>query len=575
MGKSEDLLTKARALLDQERFKDALKITKEAIELAPENVQAWLLKGNILGELKKYEAALKSYDRAIEVNPRYEMSWIRKGHVLEKLERYEEALQSYDRAIEVNPKDHWGWIGKGDVLETLKRYEEALQSYDRAIEVNPEEGISWFRKGFLLAALGRLPDALSCFNRALELFHAEADADWESLAESWVQALQNRIAEERARKEPTAEVKILRSVRERLQKNPDDDPYRIMKDHERQYEHYFRRPRTVQPEDRFFVVLRRWNSFTPRIPNRPAAKGGGYFLVWRGKGIVIDPGFDFMDNFDGAGYSIQDIDAVVLTHAHTDHTADLETLLCLKHEQSERLHDNSSIDLFMNRGTLHKFIGWISRLGVVGKVVSLNAGDSIEPEGYHLVLKAMDAKHSEIIGRNCLGLVFELQEGSKGALKLGITSDTGWSGKIQRQYKGCKLLCLHLGSIGPNEFKWSLPLRSKKRLYGEHLGLIGTISMVKSVRPYLSIISEFGEELGSERHHIASALDLAFGPDRRCLTGDIGLKVRLPDLSVYCDVCREYKECSLITETPVKKNESIIYYCSTHTPEQLINRPVM
>ncbi|GAI19701.1 unnamed protein product, partial [marine sediment metagenome] len=55
-------------------------------------------------------------------------------------------------------------------------------------------------------------------------------------------------------------------------------------------------------------------------------------------------------------------------------TADLETLLCLKREQLERHGNDPKIDLFMNLGTMHKFIGWISRLEAVGKVVSLNCG---------------------------------------------------------------------------------------------------------------------------------------------------------------------------------------------------------
>lgn len=46
-----------------------------------------------------------------------------------------------------------------------------------------------------------------------------------------------------------------------------------------------------------------------------------------------------MANFDNAGYSIRDIDAVVITHAHTDHTADLESMLNLIYELSQRTRD--------------------------------------------------------------------------------------------------------------------------------------------------------------------------------------------------------------------------------------------
>jgi len=290
---------------------------------------------------------------------------------------------------------------------------------------------------------------------------------------------------------------------------------------------------------------------------------------------VIDPGFDFMDNFDEAGYSICDIDAIILTHAHTDHTADLESMLNLLYELSDKVESQHKVDLFMNLGTVNKFIGWVSRLKVVGNIVSLNAGDSIRPKGYDWTLNAKSARHHEIIGENAIGLVFELHEDPKVALKLGFTGDTGWSTRIQNQYRGCKLLVLHLGSIGENEFNEGLSLRSKQRRYNGHLGLIGTISMVKSLKPDLSIVSEFGEELGIDRCHIAKSIDSAFGQDKRCLTGDIGLKIRLPDLFVYCDVCKSYQDYRHMQEMSIRAREEIIYYCSSHTPEEVVDKLIV
>ena len=73
-----------------------------------------------------------------------------------------------------------------------------------------------------------------------------------------------------------------------------------------------------------FVVLRRWQSFNPKIP-RPGGwwvRGGGYFLMWHGRGLVIDPGYDFIQNFYDEGFSLEDIDAVIISHSHPDHDDD-------------------------------------------------------------------------------------------------------------------------------------------------------------------------------------------------------------------------------------------------------------
>jgi glyoxylase-like metal-dependent hydrolase (beta-lactamase superfamily II) len=54
--------------------------------------------------------------------------------------------------------------------------------------------------------------------------------------------------------------------------------------------------------------------------SRKKSIGGGYYLRHDGYGIVIDPGYNFLQNFYEAGGRIFDIDAIVLTHAHNDHT---------------------------------------------------------------------------------------------------------------------------------------------------------------------------------------------------------------------------------------------------------------
>ena len=91
--------------------------------------------------------------------------------------------------------------------------------------------------------------------------------------------------------------------------------------------------------------LGRYSSWTPKIP-RPRVfgiKGGGKFLVWKSKGIVIDPGFDFLNNFYAEGFSLEDIDAVIVTHDHHDHTDDFESMWRLIKEHNDVIK-HSSLD---------------------------------------------------------------------------------------------------------------------------------------------------------------------------------------------------------------------------------------
>jgi len=93
--------------------------------------------------------------------------------------------------------------------------------------------------------------------------------------------------------------------------------------------------------------------------------------------------------------------------------------------------------------------------------------------------------------------------------------------------------------------------------------------MTKAINPPLTIISEFGEELGSDRGCFAKALDRVFSNNNRCITGDIGLKIRLPDLFIYCQVCKQYKNYNVVDEHDIKND--IRYYCPVHPSEEVIN----
>ena len=88
-----------------------------------------------------------------------------------------------------------------------------------------------------------------------------------------------------------------------------------------------------------FMGLQRWNSLTPA---QGKSIGGGYFVYHtdhRGEvdlGIAIDPGFDFIRNLFRQGFSIRDIDIVLISHAHPDHLWDFESIVQLLHGLSQK-----------------------------------------------------------------------------------------------------------------------------------------------------------------------------------------------------------------------------------------------
>jgi hypothetical protein len=102
-----------------------------------------------------------------------------------------------------------------------------------------------------------------------------------------------------------------------------------------------------------FICMRRYSSPFPLLPRPSAfrALGGGYFLRLHSNeggdddgayGVVLDPGVDFVENLYRSGYSLGDIDMIVITHDHVDHLGGLDPLLSLLHVRSQILSNQSS-----------------------------------------------------------------------------------------------------------------------------------------------------------------------------------------------------------------------------------------
>jgi len=371
------------------------------------------------------------------------------------------------------------------------------------------------------------------------------------------------------------------------------------------------------------TVLRRWNSFTPGLssPASPS-RGGGYFLYLRNekgesKGIVIDPGFDFVNNLFFEGFSINDIDIVLITHAHPDHTDNFPKILTLLHEMDGRLKkwrrnpeesnrkqikivlSQGVFDLFNKQMDLSKeslqdiYVVDTKSMGYQPRIC-YNKGD--------LKIQAIKTSHSDLSEWESLGFIFSIGK-NKALKKIGFTSDALWTKNFYKNFEDCSIVCAHLGAI-VNVLKEKYfcetfcenhdendenicnkcklenfsqakvgPKKLEKQIHDEnHLYLAGLTSffapLLDNSNLKLGIISEFGEELkGGIRMDMYFKFNDWFKDptkstiDRRCLPGDIGLKVDIFSSDVLCQACQRYVNRKNIIPVPYGKEEGIFFIC--------------
>jgi len=156
------------ALDDLGRFAEAIASYDKALEIKPDDHEAWYGRGFALGNLGRFAEAIASFDRALEIKPDYHEAWNNRGIALGNLGRFEEEIASFDKALEFKPDDHQAWYNRGFALGNLGRFAEAIASYDKALEIKPDCHQAWYGRGFALGNLGRLEEAIASFDKALE-----------------------------------------------------------------------------------------------------------------------------------------------------------------------------------------------------------------------------------------------------------------------------------------------------------------------------------------------------------------------------------------------------------------------
>lgn len=282
--------------------------------------------------------------------------------------------------------------------------------------------------------------------------------------------------------------------------------------------------RHVGPDsDNMLIILKQWNSTTPVFPGSTGV-GGGYFLIWNGRGIAIDPGFDFVRSLERYGFGIGDVDAIVVTHNHIDHTNDLETIFTLKYELNEQLpkEERGEILFYASEGVHQKF-DWKPC-----KVLKLGEAYHLFP---HVLVHPQPARHDEKPlgdkfprGKSGVGLLFDLSlkmaKGEEKHIRLGITSDTAYHVQLPECYRGVDVLVAHVGTL--EEDRDVSPEGAR-----QHLGVGGVLELARRLRAeeekqeVLILVSELGEELeGQEKFlesHVNELANFAAPPPRRSI----------------------------------------------------------
>lgn len=97
----------------------------------------WFMKGLDLYNQEKFDESIQAYNRALELDPNDSEAWNNKGVDEGILGRYDEALKSFENAVALNESYAQAWYNIGVIYDYKGYYYTAVQAYKRATQIDP------------------------------------------------------------------------------------------------------------------------------------------------------------------------------------------------------------------------------------------------------------------------------------------------------------------------------------------------------------------------------------------------------------------------------------------------------
>jgi ribonuclease BN (tRNA processing enzyme) len=432
---------------------------------------------------------------------------------------------------------------------------------------------AWNNLGIAHAAKGNYDEAIKAYRKALAAPKSDNQAKaWANLAQTYVKVGKSELAREAFKKVLAAPDKVgtdhararfglqlLESklkpsalspddralVEKSLTESSADDPEgrliaAIQEAGDTQYDKYLDKPDSKR--DNTLSILRGWSSAVTLLEGSERRwRGGGYFLKWRGCGIVIDPGFDFLRNFHDAGYHGREIRAVLVSHNHPDHNSDLKDIDDLRYELYKRLVGKKDAGsepyvLLWDQDTAGATKFPIEAPKHLHEPIVFTSGF---PQPIHLgkhaaklpvritpfkVNNGNDVQHA-------MGMVVELlDKKGKTALRIGYTADTAYFKDLPKHLAHCDVLIAHISQPSIEE------LRDASKLKEVHLGYRGTARLLKECQPKLALIGEFWAGFTDLRIGLVKGLRQRSGCEHVMPAG-LAMHIKLPSLEIECTEC--------------------------------------
>lgn len=334
--------------------------------------------------------------------------------------------------------------------------------------------------------------------------------------------------------------------------------------------------------DRHLLVLNGWeyqesestgqhNALKERLlPSSYRRTTGGYFVRWRGKGVVINPGPHFLDKFHKQGLHIKDIDYVIVTQDSPNAYTDVQAIYDLNYALNKMDTQLHIIHYYLNqqahrhlsprlkphfkqeRNSIHSLELFVDSPDTESLILDENITLHYFATSAQEASQVGETKASEARINACVGirLAFRTEDNEASAVndranyvQLGYISGSAYSPILAHHLSGSETIIAAWEDTCANDYQ--------KVQYNESsLGYYGSATLLEELDAQLLVCCEYSGREGDVRVEGTKKLrqDEACTKHNRTavVPGDTGMVVDLETQQVQCSLTKSFVDASQV-----------------------------
>lgn len=511
--------------------------------------------------LERYEDAIKCYLELIKSNSQYYQAYVDLTTVYRKIVKYAEAERLIDELLsKISALDGDVYFqaieAKGRLYLDMQRYGEANQILLGIFEQKKFDSEYLDALALSYVYLKDYNNAIRYFKQAYQLCRDDKIRQYLEIKIQSMELSERQVLKDDSQKMilglSQEKIEIMEEVFSNMRRRAS-----LASRYEEKYEQA-KKQRSIGNSENYIICLKGWSSSTPEmslgLSERNHRFGGGFYIRYNGKGIVIDPGLNFFENLHSNNLFIQDIDIVIVTHSHIDHNSDLGKIIDMDYQL------NKNIFYYIDKETYAKFNMDLENVEKKSKKYVTK----IYPDGYEKEFDIKtDSKMQPIkmyvcqTEHACVGSFgFKI---ILGGVTLGYTSDTKATLEIIDFFKTSDIIIANISETNLEDMML-------QKLKESHLGIFGVYKILdKMENPnVVCLLTEFYGGFGDIRLEMADIIKEYLNKKSMDIVPmDIGLKYFYDNNKFQCNSCG--RKVGRIKRTIVRMgndNKSLFCLCN-------------